>query len=124
MPFVLCMFVATVSTGKVRLVALLYPLALDCLGNLIIDRESFRNSMSAKAYDTNVGRQKYWSWTRGFVDTIFSFQPDHCRVQWELENHYGSVWRAWGAAWRGDEWKIPERSSHPSLQDGGSGHGS
>lgn len=81
------------------LVLMLPPLALDCAGNALLTKGSFRNTLSAQAWWHREHRR--WKWTHRAIDVLFFLQPQHCRVQAEREARYGSVWAAWAADWRG-----------------------
>ena len=69
-------------------------LLLDCAGNLLIGG-SFRNTLSSEAWHHR--EHKHWGWCHRFIDALFWFQPNHCRIQALREATHGSVWRAW---WR------------------------
>jgi hypothetical protein len=88
-----------VTKGRVRQVLMLIPLALDCVGSVLVG-ESFGNTLSAKAHDARQSQHPVWRWTAAAIDAVFFLQPDHCRVQWERERQHGSVWAAWLADWR------------------------
>lgn len=86
--------------------ALLLPLlVLDCFANMLVG-ESFRNTLSAKAHDAARKGHKYWGWTEAFINALFFWQKDaqgrrcHCRVQWEREERYGSLWAALAVDWK------------------------
>ena len=77
---------------RLYLVALLPPLLLDCLGNLLL-LQSFGKTLSGEAW--NQRDHRYFGWCWRFINALFFFQPDHCRVQAEREAKWGSVWAAW-----------------------------
>lgn len=94
-------FLLNVGPTRVNLVLSVPPIALDCLVNWVCG-ESWRTTLSAKAYDTRINRQKYWWWWAYVIDVLFFFQKDHCKTQWLRERMYGGVWKAWKAEWRGN----------------------
>jgi len=74
------------------LLAMLPALLLDCIGNLLLS-QSFRKTMSGEAWHHR--QHRYWSWCYRFINALFFWQADHCRVQAEREERHGSVWAAW-----------------------------
>lgn len=79
---------------RLRLLALLPLLALDCAGNLVILRNSWRYTISSEAWN---GRDSCtWCWRA--IDTVFG--RDHCRLQAQREALHGGVWAAWAAEWK------------------------
>lgn len=87
------------NRARLGLLALLPALFADCCGSVLVG-ESFDNTLSAKAYDVNVNKHPHNAWTRRFIDRMFKWQPDHCKVQWEREQKYEhGVWSAWAADW-------------------------
>ena len=46
---------------------------------------TFRETLSARAHRSDVKDHPYWGWTASFINTLFFWQPDHCRKQWERE---------------------------------------
>lgn len=75
-------------------------LMLDCLGSVLLG-ENFSTTLSAKAHEARAKHHPWWSWTAGFIDALFFFQPDHCEKQWLREQQYGGVWKAWFADFKG-----------------------
>jgi hypothetical protein len=76
---------------RVRLIAIVPFLVLDCIGCLAVGG-SIRNTMSGEA-----GNQPDKPWAR-FIDALFG--KDHCRLQAERERRFGGVWPAWWASFR------------------------
>jgi hypothetical protein len=93
-----CLAGSAVTTGRLQLVLMLYPIALDCLGNWLIARESLRFTMSAAAWKHR--DHKYTGWCYRAIDGMFFFQENHCRIQAEREDKHGSVWASWLADWK------------------------
>lgn len=89
--------VVNLAPHRLQMLWLLPWLALDCLASVVI-RERFGATLSAKAWDART--HTWWHWTHGFVD--FFFGAGHCQLQWMRERHYGGVWAAWAAQWRGE----------------------
>lgn len=42
-------------------------------------------TLSARAHRMRVKGQRYWSWTADAIDTLFFWQPGHCRQSHEDE---------------------------------------
>jgi hypothetical protein len=96
--------VLNLAPRRVCMVWLAPWLALDCLASVVI-RERFGATLSAKAWDARTHR--WWGGMHSFIDGMPWFGEDHCRIQWEREKHYGGVWIAWAAEWRGEVFKLP-----------------
>ena len=45
----------------------------------------FSETLSARAHRSDVKDHPYWGWTASFINRLFFWQPDHCRLQWERE---------------------------------------
>lgn len=71
----------------------------DCFLNMLA-RGSFHETLSARAHRLRVQKHKYWGWTADAIDAVFRLfgVEDHCRKQWDVEQKFGSVWKAWAAA--------------------------
>lgn len=96
---VLYVLLLVASQGRVYLVLMIPPLALDCAGSVLVG-ESFGATLSAKAHDARANGQPYWAWCAILIDALFFMQPNHCHVQWLRERQHGSVWAAWLSDWR------------------------
>ena len=46
---------------------------------------SFYETLSSRAHRSDVKNHPYWGWTAAAINTLFFWQPDHCKVQWEYE---------------------------------------
>ena len=66
---------------RALLAALLW---LDRAINVLIGG-SFNETLSARAHRSDEKNHPYWGWTASFINTLFFWQPDHCRKQWERE---------------------------------------
>lgn len=104
--------------NRVVMILLLPALALDCLGNVLcaVLRSlwfctaeglwtSWGFTLSGTAWTVRSHRV-FW-WTHRFIDTLFWFQPDHCKVQAEREALHGSVWAAWASDWKQTPGTVP-----------------
>lgn len=89
--------------NRFGMVLMLPLLALDCLGNLLLC-QSWRNTMSSEAWHHRA--HEYWWWCHLAIDTLFFWQPEHCRNQAEREERFGSVWAAWLHDFRGTAQKT------------------
>jgi hypothetical protein len=98
------------TSRRIYLLAIFVPLLLDVLGNLLIGG-SWRNTLSGEAHAHKTRR--WFGWTEAFIDGLFFWQVNHCKGQAARERHYGSVWAAWAADWRGEQ--LPA-SATPQLE--------
>lgn len=65
--------------------SLLKPLVwMDRAVNVLIGG-SFRETLSARAHRMDVKNHPYWGWTAAAINTLFFWQEDHCKTQWEDE---------------------------------------
>lgn len=97
---------------KVRCLLMALPLALDCAASVVIG-ESFGATLSAKAWDAKLHNHPRWHRMADRIDGISWFGKDHCRIQYEREKHYQSVWKAWAADWRGETFTPPPNPIQP-----------
>lgn len=68
---------------------LILPLLwLDCLANFLLGG-SIKETLSSRAHRMRVKQHPYWGWTADAIDTLFFWQPDHCRAQWAREVRAG-----------------------------------
>ena len=56
----------------------------DRVVNVIIGGNS-RETLSSRAHRMDVKNHPYWGWTASAINTLFFWQPGHCRLQWEHE---------------------------------------
>ena len=42
-------------------------------------------TLSSRAWRAEQSGQRYWGWTRRFIDLLFFWQPGHCRAAYEAE---------------------------------------
>lgn len=79
------------NIARIRLVAMLLPIFIDCIGNMVVGSHSFGRTLSSTAW--KVREHKFWGWTHALIDAIFG--KGHCMTQALIEDKYGSVWAAW-----------------------------
>lgn len=66
---------------------------MDRLVNALIGG-SFTETLSARAHRSDAKDHPYWGWTARAIDTLFFWQADHCKAQWEYEQaHPYTGWR-------------------------------
>ena len=58
------------------------------VGNVLIGG-NYMETMSSRAHRARRDKTPCWSWTAGAIDTLFFWQPDHCRAQWAREVRAG-----------------------------------
>ena len=56
----------------------------DRVVNVILGGNS-RETLSSRAHRMDVKNHPYWGWTASAINTLFFWQPGHCRLQWEHE---------------------------------------
>lgn len=95
----LCAYGVVLAIAPTRLLlVLLAPLlAFDCLANLIVAGGSWRNTLSGEAWQQR--EQPYFFWTHQYIDTLFWWQPNHCRNAAEAEAAFDGIWTWWAARW-------------------------
>lgn len=81
--------------GKLLAILMLPLIFIDCVGNVVLAGGSFRNTLSGEAWHQR--DHKYWGWCHRFIDKLFFWQQDHCRINAWREAAHGSVWAAWVA---------------------------
>lgn len=84
--------------NNVRLALMLPLIVLDCLGNMLVCRNSWRTTMSAEAWRQRNSRWFGWCWKA--IDAMPWFGKGHCQRQSELEEKHGNVWAAWLASFQ------------------------
>jgi hypothetical protein len=57
---------------------------LDRAINVLLGGE-WDETLSGRAWRMKVKNQPYWFWCADFIDALFFWQVDHCRVQHEAE---------------------------------------
>lgn len=70
---------------------------IDCIVNWLLFGD-ITETMSARAHRMRMKPQPYWWWLAGAIDTIFFWQPEHCRTAYEQEQVPGGA-LPWMPAW-------------------------
>lgn len=61
-----------------------FLIALDQLANSLLAGAP-DETLSSRAHRMRQKKQRYWGWTANAIDTLFFWQPDHCRLSYEQE---------------------------------------
>jgi len=61
-----------------------FLIALDQLANSLLAGAP-DETLSSRAHRMRQKKQRYWGWTASAIDTLFFWQPDHCRLSYEQE---------------------------------------
>ena len=64
--------------------ALNIAIGLDQLANTVLAGNP-DETLSSRAYRAEHSGQRYWGWTRRFIDLIFFWQQGHCKKAYEAE---------------------------------------
>lgn len=59
-------------------------IGLDLLVNSLLAGSPYE-TLSGRAWRMHLKGQPYWGWTARAIDTLFFWQPDHCRKAYENE---------------------------------------